>query len=128
MSSNDVQTLQAAYDAFAKQDIPAVMATFQDDIEWELPDSIPFGGKFTGHDGVGDFFGQLGQYWQELAVEPQEFIDGGERIVALVRVSGTASGGSVDSPSVHVWTMRDGKAAAFREYPDTAAVLKAVGE
>ena len=83
---------------------------------------------YQGHEGVGRFFSQLPEHWQELRVEPEEFIDAGETIVVLVRLSGKGAGGSIDSKSVHLWRMRDGKAAAFREYPDTARVLQALGQ
>ena len=128
MSSTHIQTLQDAYAAFARQDISGVMAAFGEDIAWESPESIPFGGSYHGHDGVGRFFSQLPEHWDELRVEPEEFIDGGETIVVLVHLTGKGAGGSMDSKSVHLWRMRDGKAAAFREYPDTALVLQALGQ
>jgi ketosteroid isomerase-like protein len=128
VSSDDVRTLRDAYEAFARQDVPTVMAAFHEDIEWDSPDSTPFGGSYHGHEGVGSFFGQLPEYWEELRVEPEEFIDAGETIVVLIRLSGKGAGGSIDSKSLHLWRMRDGKAAAFREYPDTARVLQALGQ
>jgi ketosteroid isomerase-like protein len=128
VSNENIQTLRGAYEAFARQDVPTVMAAFHDDIEWDSPDSIPFGGSYHGHDGVGSFFGQLPEYWEELRVEPEEFIDAGETVVVLIRLRGKGSGGSIDSKSLHLWRMRDGKAAAFREYPDTARVLQALGQ
>jgi uncharacterized protein len=128
VSSDNVQTLRSAYEAFARQDIPSVMAAFHEDIDWHGPDSVPWGGDYHGHDGVGRFFGQLGQYWNELSVEPEEFIDAGETIIVLIRVIGTGDGGSNESQSLHLWRMRDGKAASFAEYPDTARALQATGQ
>ena len=96
MSAENVSVLRDAYGAFARQDIPGVMAAFDENIEWQAPDSLPFGGLYRGHDGVGGFFGQLPTYWQELSVEPEEFIDGGDTIVVVARVRGTAAGGSLD--------------------------------
>lgn len=128
VSSADVQTLRDAYAAFARQDIPGVMAAFHEDIEWESPDSIPFGGVYHGHAGVGDFFSQLPEHWEELRVEPEEFVDGGDTVVVVVGLRGKGAGGSLDSKSLHLWRMRGGKAVAFREYPDTARVLQALGQ
>jgi ketosteroid isomerase-like protein len=34
MSQQDVQTVRSAYDAFNRQDIPAVLATYDEAIEW----------------------------------------------------------------------------------------------
>jgi len=52
VSAEDVQVLRSAYDGFAREDIPAVMAAFDDATEWRGPDSLPFGGTFRGHEGV----------------------------------------------------------------------------
>jgi ketosteroid isomerase-like protein len=104
------------------------MAAFEENIEWQAPDSLPFGGVYRGHDGVGRFFGLLPTYWQELTVEPEEFIDGGDTIVVVARVRGTAAGGSLDQKNVHIWRMGDGKAASFTEYSDTARALQALGQ
>jgi uncharacterized protein len=128
MSAENVTVLRDAYGAFARQDIPGVMAAFDENIHWHTPDSLPFGGDYHGHDAVGGFFGQLGTHWQELSVEPEEFIDGGDTIVVVARVRGTAAAGSLDQKHVHIWRMRDGKAASFTEYSDTARALQALGQ
>ena len=127
MSAENVQVLRDAYDAFASGDIPAVMAAFDESIEWHAPESVPFGGTYRGHDGVGEFFGQLPRYWSDLSVRPEEFIDGGETVVVLVRIAGTGAAAAIDDTAVHLWRMRDGKAVSFTEFGDTAQTLAALG-
>jgi ketosteroid isomerase-like protein len=127
MSAEDVQTLRDGYSAFARQDLPAVLAAFDDDIEWNTPDSLPFGGTRKGHEGVTAFFGELAAQWQRLSVEPEEFIDGGDTIVVLARDRATGGGGSIDLQVVHLWRMRNGKAVSFTEFMDTAKALQALG-
>ena len=90
MSAEDVQVLRDGYAAFARQDVPAVMAAFDPGIEWHAPESLPFGGSYHGHEGVGAFFGQLPSHWTDLSVEPQEFIDGGDTIAVIVRCAAPA--------------------------------------
>jgi ketosteroid isomerase-like protein len=128
MSQNNISVLIDGYDAYARRDIAGVLSVFADDIEWHVPDSIPFGGDYRGHGGVTAFFGRLAEYFSELSVEPQEFIDGGDAIAARVRVSGTGVGGSFVLESLHLWRLRDGKVASFTEYADTARQLQAIGE
>ncbi len=127
MSQEAVAKLRAAYDGFARQDMAAVLAAFDERIEWTVPDVLPFGGVYRGHEGVGGFFAQLPGYFEQLIVEPQEFFDGGEVITVTIRLRGKGPGGSLDSQSLHLWRMGDGKAASFREYPDTAALLQVIG-
>lgn len=128
MSAENVQVLRDAYAAFARQDLPAVLEAFDEEIEWTIPDSLPFGGVFHGHDEVLGFFGSLGQVWQDLSVEPVEFIDGGDTIVVISRDRATGAAGSTDELVVHLWRMRDGRATSFTEYADTAKALQALGQ
>jgi hypothetical protein len=129
MSAENVQVIRDGYAAFARQDVPAVMAAFDENIEWNTPESLPFGGTHRGHDGVGAFFAQLAEHWQELSVEPLEFIDGGgDTIVVLVASRATGSGGRLDMDIIHLWRMRDGKAVSFTEFMDTARALGALGQ
>jgi ketosteroid isomerase-like protein len=126
--SDGLDRLKAAYEAFKTQDIPTLMAAFDEDIEWTCPDALPFGGTYRGHDGVGSFFGQLGNSWQEISIEPEEFIEAGNVIVVPVQTRGRGAGGALESRNLHLWRMRDDKAVSFREYPDTARVLQALGQ
>lgn len=128
MSSEGVATLRGAYDAFKRQDIAAVMAAFDENIEWSVPETLPFGGEYRGHDSVAGFFGKLPQYWDSLSVEPTELIDGGDAILAVVRVQGTGAAGEMSADAVHLWRMRSGKAVSFREFSDTALALRAIGQ
>ena len=128
MSSENLQVLRDGYGAFARQDLPAVLAAFDERIEWTTPDSLPFGGVRHGHEEVTAFFGELAARWQELSVEPEEFVDAGDTIVVLARLRATGGGGSLDAGAAHVWRMRDGKAVAFTEYTDTARALQALGQ
>jgi uncharacterized protein len=127
MSADNVQVLRAGYAAFARQDIPAVLAVFDEDISWTAPDSVPTGGTFHGHDGVLGFFGSLTEHFESMSVEPQEFIDAGDTVVVIVRDRVTGPGGTADASAAHVWRMRDGKAVSFTEFGDTARMLGALG-
>lgn len=128
MSAENVQRLREGYAAFARQDLQAVLAAFDEEIEWTVPDSLPFGGVYRGHDEVVGFFGSLAQDWQGLSVEPVEFIDGGDTVVVIAHLRASGSDGSLDQHAVHLWRMRDGKATSFTEYLDTAKALQALGQ
>jgi uncharacterized protein len=124
MGASDVETIRSGYEAFGRQDIPGVLAVFADDIEWTTPESLPVGGTVRGHDGVGGFFQSLPRYYPELRVEPQEFLDAGDTVVVLGHHHGRAAGGEFHVPFAHVWTMSGGKAKRFREYNDSATLLR----
>jgi ketosteroid isomerase-like protein len=122
MSQQDVDALRAGYEAFARQDLPAVFAMFDEDIDWYVPDELPVGGRFHGHDGVMAFFGGLSRF-DEIHVDPDRFLDAGERIVVEGRDHGRLHGQAYEVGFVHVWTLREGRAVAFREYMDSGKLL-----
>jgi uncharacterized protein len=59
MAQQDVDLIRGGYEAFRRQDIPAVLELFRSDIEWDVPASLPPGGHYTGPDAVGGFFAKL---------------------------------------------------------------------
>jgi ketosteroid isomerase-like protein len=65
----------------------------------------------------------------ELHIQPEEFIDGGDYVVACVRLHGRgrASGASYDEHEVHVFRLRDGKIVELREYREKDEALRAAG-
>ena len=71
---------------------------------------------------------RLGTEWEGFAAVPDEFIDGGETVVALGEYGGTykATGKSFRANFAHVWKVRDGKAVRFTQYADTLIVQRAL--
>lgn len=128
MPSENLQRLQAGYDAFARGDMEAVMDSMHDDIEWVTPDSTPLGGRYHGKQEVMGFFGRLSELMSDLRVEPREFIEADDRIVVLCRISGRGRGGQLDMEACHVWRSRDGLSTEFLEFADTARMRAALGE
>ena len=124
MSQQDVDTIRTAYDAFARGDMDGVMAALADDVDWDSPATLPWGGRFRGKEEVGRFFAGLFAHLEELNAEPQEFLDAGDHVVVLGRHRGRLKGGSdFEAAWAMVWRMRDGKAETFREMVDTAAIV-----
>jgi ketosteroid isomerase-like protein len=124
MSQQDVDTIKGAYDAFARQDIDGVMAAFDDAIEWDVPDSVPWGGVFHGKQEVGSFFASLPEHIDELNVEPQEYIDAGDKVIATGRHHGNVGGEPFETRFAMVWTMGGGKAVKFKEYSDMTPLAR----
>lgn len=52
MSHQDVESLRRIYDAFSRWDVEELVGDLAHDIEWSLPDTLPWGGMHHGHDGV----------------------------------------------------------------------------
>ena len=130
MSEQDnVAVVRRAYENFKGGDIPGILDSLTDEVDWRLPEieGVSFSGGHRGRESVGGFFTQLGDSQETVSFEPREFVSQGEMVVALgtyrwrVKKTGREYGGDW----AHVFTVRDGKIAGFHEYMDSAAARAA---
>ena len=128
MSEHEVRALRGAYDAFGRGDEAAFLEALAHDVEWRVPDVLPWGGVRHGHEGVRSFFAILEEHVEGGWGTPEEFLDMGERVVVLGRFSGTVRANRVEFETrfAHVWTIRDGFLSGFDNYLDTATVVAAL--
>jgi uncharacterized protein len=129
MSEQSVEIVEGIYGAFGRGDVPAVLGSFADDIEWFEADGMPYGGLHRGPEAVAqNVFGPITEDVEGFAVTPEELIGSGATVAAVVRYTGTgkATGKALDVPVVHVWDIRDGKATRFRQFIDTVKFAEVV--
>jgi ketosteroid isomerase-like protein len=121
--------IQSIYDAFRKGDLPFILKSLTDDVEWILegPSIIPFAGNRKGVAQVQQFFEALAstQKNQKLTMEP--LIAQGDQVSGVGRYAATvtATGKSFDARIAHFFTIRDGKISRFVDVGDTAAMADA---
>jgi uncharacterized protein len=131
MSQQDVQTIREGYEAFNRQDIAAVLERFDSGIEWHEPGggSAPKG-MFRGPQAVTEqVFSMVPQTFEDFRADADGFIDAGEHVAVVGRFRGRSrSGVALDAPFVHVWTMRNGKAARFYNHVAAPEWATAWGE
>ena len=125
MNSDSASVVRQVYDAFAKGDVPAVLATFDSRIEWREGEGSPYadGNPYIGPDAVlQGVFGRLMADWDGFTVTPQEFLATSDGVVTLGRYTGTnkSTRRPVDAQFAHVWRVHDGKIRRFQQYTDTA--------
>jgi uncharacterized protein len=129
MGEQSVDVVRAVYEAFGRGDVPAVLGAMADNIEWHEAEGMPYGGVYHGGEAVAqNVFGPITQDIPDLAVKPEEFIASGDAVAAVVRYTGTgkATGKQLNLPAVHVFNVRNGKIAQFRQFIDTAKFLEVV--
>jgi ketosteroid isomerase-like protein len=127
MSQSPAETISGVYDAFARGDIPALLATIAEDVEWRVPENVPHGGDFNGRDAVGRFFQGVAENWHDLSVDIDDPVSAGERVLVVARINGRlrSTGEQTGYKSVHVWDLRDGVPVRFAEYVDAPLKLPA---
>ncbi|MEA2217370.1 MAG: uncharacterized protein QOK19_2931 [Solirubrobacteraceae bacterium] len=129
MGEQNVEIVKGVYAAFARGDVPAVLEAFSDDIEWFEAEGMPYGGLYRSGDAVlQNVFGPIAADVEGFAVTPEEYIGSDATVAAIVRYTGTgkATGKTLDEPAVHVWEIRDGKLARFRQFIDTVKFAEVV--
>lgn len=125
---DNTSTVRSGYEAFGRQDIPAVLAILDEEIRWYTPDTVRFGGNYVGRDGVAEFFSHLPENFAELSVQPERFLEQGSDVVVIGRHQGrSAVGTTFEVPFVHLWQLRAGKATFFTEHFDTVRMNLALG-
>ena len=131
MPQENADRVRGVYEAFARGDVPAVLAGFDPQIEWNeaenfiYADRNPYIGPQAVLEGV---FMRIGGEWATFSAVPDEIVGAGETVVSRGRYRGTykATGNRVDAQFVHVFKFRDGKIAQFQQYTDTAQFRDAV--
>ena len=129
MSEQSVEFVRGVYDAFGRGDVPAVLGAFADDIEWFEAEGMPYGGVYRGGEAVAqNVFGPITEDVVGFALAVEELFGSGATVAAVLRYTGTgkATGKALDVPAVHVWDIRDGKLARFRQYIDTVKYAEVV--
>jgi ketosteroid isomerase-like protein len=131
--NGNVQVVKDAYAAFMRGDIAGVLALVTDDVDWHAvkgaEGAAPHAGARKGRAPVADFFAKLGASTEFSRFEPREFIAQGDQVVVIGEYSATVkeTGRSITSDWAMVFTVRGDRIARFREWTDSAQLVRAYG-
>ena len=129
--ASNTRVVKEAYAAFARGDVSAILNLLDDNVEWEAVKGTegvaPHAGLRRGRPAIAEFFQQVDQNVAFDVFEPREFVAQDDLVVAIGRYTGTAkpTKRSFSSDWVMVFTLRDGKVVRFREFADSAQLVKA---
>src|SRR5436305_2412439 len=134
MSQERGEVRRGSYDAVARRDVATPFEVYAQDSVWDIsnsPDRAALGTKlvYEGHEGVRDFWRESLSVFGEIDLEPEELIDAGDRVLAVIgeREVGRASGVPVKSSHVAVWTLAGGKVIRMQVFDDRTAAERAAG-
>jgi ketosteroid isomerase-like protein len=130
ISNQNVELVQASWEAWERGDMEAVFAFYDPAIEvfdHDLPDATE---SYRGLDGLRRWQADWEASWDSWRWEPEEFIDAGDRVVAVLRAYARGRGSGVDVERLDgaVYTLHDGKCVRLDYYGSKAEALKAVGQ
>ena len=126
------ELIKSGYDAFKAGDMDTVMSLFHDDAEWQslvglTQEQHPLAGVRRGKQAVGEFFISMAQQFQFTNFEQTAYYEDGDTVFVLSDIAGTypSTGKSIDTETLAIWKLRDGKAVSYREFTDTFGGMQA---
>lgn len=127
--STPTDIVQAAYAAFGRRDIPAILELLTDDVEWvyQAGSTLPYGGRFSGKQEVQRWFGVLAQAEDIQDFQPREFLAGADHVTAIgtLRAKALPDGDMFESGWVQVFNFKGDKVSRWIGTSDTAASVAA---
>ncbi len=128
----NVAVVDGLYQAFAKGDVPAVLAIMDASIVWNEAENFPYSDRnpYIGPDAVlNGVFARIGaewEYWNLTNIQLHEMSN--NMVLATLRYEAKhkATGKTINSQTAHLWTLKDGKIVAFQQFTDTKQAAAAV--
>ena len=122
---SSVQTIQAAYAAFANNDPSVLFGAMAPDIQWNEAQGNPLSDRnpYVGAQAIGEgVFGRLLAAIDNFSAAPERFIDGGDDVIVLGHYGGAMkhSGAKLDAPFCHVYHFKGDRIVSFQQYTDSA--------
>jgi ketosteroid isomerase-like protein len=129
VSKEYVERLRLAYEAFSEGGVEAILDRVSPEFKIRDRESAPDRATLVGGEGITELVRLNMEVFDELELEPVEFIDRGDLVIVVLRihVRGRSSGVVVDSESAHAWEFSEGRAARMQIYPDRQRALDALG-
>jgi ketosteroid isomerase-like protein len=124
-----VKRLQRGYRAFRLGGVDAIVQLVGPELEVRDRESAPDRETLIGGDGIRELVRLNEEVFDQLELEPREFIDAGDYVLVVLRmrVRGRTSGAALECETVHAWEFRNGHAARMQIYADKARALEALG-
>ncbi len=130
--ADNLAIAEQAYENFSKGDVPAVLAIFDDRIEWNEAEGSPWwpGQPIVGPQQVVEqVFARIPQDYDAFGINVARIVGCGDTVLVEARYTGTAksTGRALDAHVAHVWDFSDGKVTRFQQYVNTAHLQHVLG-
>jgi ketosteroid isomerase-like protein len=128
MSQEHVAMVKRVYGRWARGDFGVDPELLAADFVWHQRGGAVEPGSHRGG-GIGAALERIFEVYDDFRIEPEEYVDAGEKVVVVARSSGRAraTGMELDLRLTFVWTVRDGKLASMEQFAERAEALRAAG-
>ena len=127
MSRGRLATVRQVYEAFNRTGEPP-WELFTEDAEFDAT-AIPGFGVIRGRENSLAALRDYAAAFENWRIEPEEFLESGDEVVAVVRDGGRLKGtdDTVFNRFTHVWTFRGNRVARWKTFTDRQQALEDVG-
>src|SRR5919106_1334759 len=127
--STRVELVRRAYQALNDGDVDALVGRCDPAFRVDMSDRVLNPAVFEGHDGIRRFYAEVREVWESYTWEPEELIEAGNQVVALLRSGGRGRGSGIELErrTAMVWTVRGSRATSLRFFRDRDAAREAAG-
>ena len=123
MSDPKIETVKRIYEAFGRQDVPAILNELAEELDWatESTGGAPWNGPRHTKDDVVRFFQQIAGAVDATEFTPLAFGVNDSEVFTVVRFGVRAkASGRAGTMNLHHWfRFRDGKVCGYRGSEDT---------
>jgi ketosteroid isomerase-like protein len=130
MSQQNVELVEQGYEVLNRDGVEGVFRFLDEEIEFvPVPGWLPDAEHFHGHEGVRAWFSKIAEVITIDRWDPQEIIDAGDRLIAVVTVRGRGRATEIPAEATfyQVWTLRKRKAVRLEAYLDRRQAFRAAG-
>ena len=130
MSQENVEVVQSVLAAFSRYEERSVLGLLDPEVVFDATRRKVNPRVYIGMEGLRQILADRDEVWEVFRTEPREFIDAGDRVVVtgLWVGKGKGSGVEVQQPTVHVFTLHDGRVVRWElGHTNRSQALEAVG-
>ena len=128
MSQENVEVVQAFFDAYNARDMDTVSALHDSKVIWAAFENWPEADTLVGREACMRQYKRGRESFEVDTVEPTtDIIAAGDRVVVRIAWSATGQGPDLSMELTCVFTVRKGKIFMMENFWDHAEALKAVG-
>ena len=127
--AENAEIVRQVFDAFARRDVPAMIALCDAEIVFVPPTGRLAGQDqpYRGHEGLRRYMADVARVWEELRPEPDEYIELGDVVLCTGRIYAWGVGRAIDAPAGWLWRVRDALLVEGRVYESRREAYEAAG-
>ena len=128
MSQENVEIVQAAFEAWNAGDMDAIRETIDPDAIVRYAEGWPEPGPFVGREAIMRQFERTREAWDADTMElTSDFLHAADRVIVRFKWRGVGHGPDVPVEVTGVWTVRKGRVFGIELFWDHTEALETVG-